>query len=1425
MACKTRESYVDSVAKKFIEELKKTHKELGGPAIKTEAYKLAELVVTESEERAREDLTPVVLTALKANATTQVRHKDSEMPIVAIPNDILKRHAEYNANPSAKTTKAILDIETAHDYRNADGELLVKFNQQPIIGSKGVKDEMSADNFEDYFIDIDGSMDKSARVNEALISIDKENLDTNFNEDHSVALTSIIGEVTKAVSNLNDRNLKIQKSTLKNVIEAEGTFNPVTGDISLRLDTHGPGAAFRNKFSMTNQEVYAHELVHAALSYIWDKANKDVANNTDVIAFTAALQELYEKAKKESTWKSLLPGLDNGVQYTTLETAEAVAKWDYIFKNKDGYGLHEFAAAVLTNANFRESMEAFGALSTIKPKANETLADTIRRWFNNILEKIFGYASSKHDNSITKEATTLLTRIMRANSNATERVATRQAISTIGNAMEVLGDKLDAGNELVRKVTDPFIGVLDSIESTIGQTGDKALPKETVQEFIALQAKLTKILDGISAPINASNKFTATILGLLKILNVIQKTLRAMPTIYKMRNIVKDNSRNKAMAKRMAITTNQMLEAVNLAQDGMVRNIGRLFIDRPGMYNYLADAMLKLTRAVDHTRQSVYEGVKDEVREAFGDVKIDNDRLNATHNEALTSVVLRTDMQSLGLDAKGLTELLSDPNEVSKKIAEFSKGLSKEHITDASEMAYNMVNGTPTGNAEQIARGFGRASTTSGKSIVEQIDKLISYMALDMTSTEEKASLLSFLNGDSYVDYGMTMTGKFKKSIGIGKVTMTKEEYIGKVEEGVNNFINLAVGLNAASIDEMSKNPLKRIKGYIKETYSKDISVEAFPLSERVQLEKDGYTFVREVRAVDGSITPTGLFINNSPTLGRANGALGLQDKKARGFSLRDLVQREAGLSDAKWDKVQSTKKFNELLESTRSKYLADRKSVDMQPVFDDYGTIIDFRVTMSLAEKKELLGLELRGDINIARSYSVMGLSTATAKHNDDVLRELYKDYKANYNEDTKIEYVTIEAKELTASDYGLPIKKTAQNSYDRYWARLPSSTKIAAAEIFGSEKIVIRKDLLTMAFGDDNYSITQNALLNNISPKNKAMLMKIEAVVQDIMQIAKSNIVIKLPEVVTGNLMSNLKTLTYLGVHPVKGVKLMLTAVRELKRYEDDSRELAKLRRKELAGLDVDKGYLIELESRIASNTASPLIEAGLYQSVVEDVSTADESNRVAQWFEDKTDKYVKNETANTAIQYMFLTKRTKPYQQLLKLTQVSDFYFRYVQYYDALDKGVTKYAKAEAKKVDGYKSLNKEEIAALVNKLKSEIPESVMESIKARAMRDAIDNYINYEAPLEKHIRYGDAMGAWFFVKYFIRIQKVVKKVAKENPLRMGADIALQHFVTGDTSDIQEASFLTRGISTFNPLKIFDRFYEAIEPAGLELGLRVF
>ena len=73
-------------------------------------------------------------------------------------------------------------------------------------------------------------------------------------------------------------------------------------------------------------------------------------------------------------------------------------------------------------------------------------------------------------------------------------------------------------------------------------------------------------------------------------------------------------------------------------------------------------------------------------------------------------------------------------------------------------------------------------------------------------------------------------------------------------------------------------------------------------------------------------------------------------------------------------------------------------------------------------------------------------------------------------------------------------------------------------------------------------------------------------------------------------------------------------------------------------------------------------------------------------------------------------------------------------------------------------------------------------------------------------------------------FVRIQKVIKKFVKDHPARVGIDIGVQTFITGDTPDVLDMSILDKGLVNYDPISTgFDmlrNLKEVIYPQSIQL-----
>jgi hypothetical protein len=66
------------------------------------------------------------------------------------------------------------------------------------------------------------------------------------------------------------------------------------------------------------------------------------------------------------------------------------------------------------------------------------------------------------------------------------------------------------------------------------------------------------------------------------------------------------------------------------------------------------------------------------------------------------------------------------------------------------------------------------------------------------------------------------------------------------------------------------------------------------------------------------------------------------------------------------------------------------------------------------------------------------------------------------------------------------------------------------------------------------------------------------------------------------------------------------------------------------------------------------------------------------------------------------------------------------------------------------------------------------------KVSAIHEASEAFVNYDTPMHRMVQYTDDMGITAFTKYFLRIQRVLQKLAKDHPARVLGTVLLGNFL---------------------------------------------
>jgi hypothetical protein len=174
----------------------------------------------------------------------------------------------------------------------------------------------------------------------------------------------------------------------------------------------------------------------------------------------------------------------------------------------------------------------------------------------------------------------------------------------------------------------------------------------------------------------------------------------------------------------------------------------------------------------------------------------------------------------------------------------------------------------------------------------------------------------------------------------------------------------------------------------------------------------------------------------------------------------------------------------------------------------------------------------------------------------------------------------------------------------------------------------------------------------------KAYARLKKGEQVVQDTVSYAKSTIIVRSVVVAYENLVSNALHLAVRGINPVKALTGMVSKFVEITQYVKNKEEISKLE------IDIASNYnrtadRLRAEARIKALqdandklTIKPLIDAGEFSTISENLTEADVEIREGRWadyLEKATDKLPG--WAQTGVKNALITKDTALFQGLNK------------------------------------------------------------------------------------------------------------------------------------------------------------------------------
>lgn len=738
--------------------------------------------------------------------------------------------------------------------------------------------------------------------------------------------------------------------------------------------------------------------------------------------------------------------------------------------------------------------------------------------------------------------------------------------------------------------------------------------------------------------------------------------------------------------------------------------------------------------AVSRIRQRLRDEVPNEVRALFT-----HKTLSKADWKLMIKVIGKTDLQALfgPFGPVGFKSLVQDAAYRAQAIADLESQLGANtavYVQGAKDLAGYMVHhknrakGLLWRNAEAMAQMVGTGTQIAPEEterLAPILDKLISLRALEALQEPERAFLGDLLEQDAQ---GMTGLMQIMK-------TLNQQEF---------------------SKPTYQKQALNRWKGYVPVSLDPRSDLVIATAKQGAELVKKGY---RKVRAYQGdSLDPSQLGLAyyavnwsggqatfNQGAMQTVEGTVGGVDRltgRTLEPGVKTLISDPDTVRDITDNKLQGLSQGEH----------------NLLPVFGINHEGVMGVVAYERVLDPSIIETHLTGKQDLAQSIGIWMGRQAEEKVATMVNETLVQVLKKNWNDAApkmrQKEYVDISSSDNTAA-----VKEA--------WSKIPRETQDMLKDTFPKGKVMVRLDMIENAIGYRSASIADvftgmtdlpkpvqklivDAAYGVIGPRAYQVLTVGERSWQSLVGSAKDIIVVRSGIVALANGLANQFQMVQMGINPKTMLKQQLKKFRETEVYLRNEKRLTQLEFKrgatrlpnELSDIDREIQVLNDANSKLS---IWPLIQAGLLPSIAEGLTEQDEYSLLSDatsWVEKRIKKWDLNPGVSTAAKYAVIAKDTALYQGLNRMIQFGDFMAKAVTYDHLIQEGSTQ--KAALKVVD--------------------------------------ESFVNYNLLPGRTRDYLESMGLTWFLNYKIRIQKIVIRTMRKNPLRflmagIGADWAGQ------------------------------------------------
>lgn len=787
---------------------------------------------------------------------------------------------------------------------------------------------------------------------------------------------------------------------------------------------------------------------------------------------------------------------------------------------------------------------------------------------------------------------------------------------------------------------------------------------------------------------------------------------------------------------RTAITTIMM----NIHQNGKLGTLAELvneFIGSNETNQSIHTLLTQKNMAADRARQIIREMVPGMIEQTFVS-------LNQTEKEAIQKVVANTDMAYLfanGYDLARLNELLTNPNELAKEIASMesqlnsvgaqnapfyiksAKGLAKQMVHGVSPLVYQLPNAAAI--ARLIGTGKVRPNDTVVNSATQLIDTLASLSALTELSQADKETVSNVISREMTKgepdNNGMTFTLKYYSSLkGAELAKSGKDQSLAAVKGYTPTLTDPNKKVIVASVlDEPSLIRRGYVRGAQFARDPNDLSKQPMYYYHSNNGGEPRWIagVMSTLQTTVGGVNPiSGRSVNGSMT----PGIWGSKEKTALATLKRSQINE---LFDANKPMPTGTKSY-------------------MQPTLNRAGSIMGYSYQIPRANKEAHLDIDNDFTKVMAAWEGRIAEEIQAEKYNEMLLQRLHEMYVKDARQGNAYQYITIN-------------KNSTDAQLKEIYELMPIEMKEAAKDIWPNGDIKVRKDLLNNAFGYREPSVLnmwtgqtgyskefQKAFVSiaeTFLGKNAAKYLRLgERGIMEFVKEMKDWIVVRSVVVSAANIVSNMVHLATVGISPVTMAKDMSVAVLAAEEYRRNEKLINEYSHYLAVGqnpkmADEYQRKISELKDSQARNPVADLIKTGLLPTIAEDLGQQDDYSLKDKLLT-KMDEYTSAvpDSVKRVAKEVTLSRDSHIYFLLNRSIQYGDFVAKYSLY----------------KQLTTRKNNPMDKDSAI-----------------ARVM----DEFVNYDILPSRTRFYLDAMGLTWFLNYKIRIQKVILRTIRENPLR--------------------------------------------------------